>query len=162
MIKPIPTHYNGCYYRSRLEARWAIYFDCLDIIHEYEPEGFKIDSTTWYLPDFYFPAWDCYGEVKHKTLTEIQFYKCLRLPEPCLLLDGLPDADKGYYVTGIEFGDPEGDNYSAYKSGSEWGRVMLEVSQRKQRLWYLFGESPESYRQSQEAVDIAKAARFNE
>lgn len=50
-IKPIETRYAGCRFRSRLEARWAVFFDHAQIPWEYEPEGFDLDSG-YYLPDF--------------------------------------------------------------------------------------------------------------
>ena len=37
-IKPIETVYNGYRFRSRLEARWAVFFDAAGIEYEYEPE----------------------------------------------------------------------------------------------------------------------------
>lgn len=52
-INAIETEYNGYKFRSRLEARWAVFFDTLDIQWVYEPEGFKIGEDTYYLPDFY-------------------------------------------------------------------------------------------------------------
>lgn len=52
MIKAIETKYKGYRFRSRLEARWAIVFDELEIEWQYEPEGFKLSSGEWYLPDF--------------------------------------------------------------------------------------------------------------
>lgn len=63
-IKAIETVYNGYRFRSRLEARWAVFFDAAGIEYEYEPEGFELDDGTKYLPDFYFPDYDWYGEVK--------------------------------------------------------------------------------------------------
>lgn len=51
-IKPIETVYNGYRFRSRLEARWAVFFDALGIKYEYEPEGFDLGEAGWYLPDF--------------------------------------------------------------------------------------------------------------
>ena len=51
-IKPIETKYNGYRFRSRLEARWAVFFDALGIEYEYEPEGFELPSGKRYLPDF--------------------------------------------------------------------------------------------------------------
>lgn len=54
MIKAIETVYNGYRFRSRLEARWAVFFDALKIEYQYEPEGFDLDGR-WYLPDFYLP-----------------------------------------------------------------------------------------------------------
>lgn len=50
--KPIETHYAGCRFRSRLEARWAVAFDAMGIPWEYEPQGFVLPSGRPYLPDF--------------------------------------------------------------------------------------------------------------
>lgn len=55
-IKPIETRYKGCRFRSRLEARWAVFFDTLKIKWVYKPQGFEVDSPSGkvrYLPDFY-------------------------------------------------------------------------------------------------------------
>lgn len=52
MIKAIQTRYKGYNFRSRLEARWAVFFDALGIEWEYEPEGFELPDGTRYLPDF--------------------------------------------------------------------------------------------------------------
>jgi len=57
-IKPIETYYNGYRFRSRLEARWAVFFDALGVEYEYEPEGFSLPSGAHYLPDF---KVKCYG-----------------------------------------------------------------------------------------------------
>jgi hypothetical protein len=43
-IRPIETEYNGYRFRSRLEARWAIFFAALGVDYEYEPEGFELPS----------------------------------------------------------------------------------------------------------------------
>lgn len=51
-IRPIETEYHGCRFRSRLEARWAVFFDALEWIWDYEPEGFEIPGIGGYLPDF--------------------------------------------------------------------------------------------------------------
>lgn len=71
MIAAIETRYKGCRFRSRLEARWAVFFDALDIKWQYEPQGFEIktaweeDKTKWlYLPDFYLPDFGTWVEVK--------------------------------------------------------------------------------------------------
>ena len=58
MIKAIETIYNGHRFRSRLEARWAVFFDTLGVAYEYEPEGFDLGDGLWYLPDF---RVKCYG-----------------------------------------------------------------------------------------------------
>ena len=63
-IKPIETKYNGYKFRSRLEARWAVFFDSTGIIYQYEPEGFDLGRYGWYLPDFYLPQYNAYVEIK--------------------------------------------------------------------------------------------------
>jgi hypothetical protein len=50
-MQPIETRYAGCRFRSRLEARWAVFFDRLGLTWEYEPQGYVIDGRP-YLPDF--------------------------------------------------------------------------------------------------------------
>jgi len=57
-IKAIETRYAGCRFRSRLEARWAVFFDRLGITWEYEPEGLVLDTGECYLPDFRLPGPD--------------------------------------------------------------------------------------------------------
>ena len=54
-IKPIETIYDGYRFRSRLEARWAVFFNTAGIRYRYEPEGFMLSDGSWYLPDFYLP-----------------------------------------------------------------------------------------------------------
>ena len=66
MINAIPTLYHGYRFRSRLEARWAVFFDVLGVEFEYEPEGLFLSDGTQYLPDFYLPTFRCYFEVKRK------------------------------------------------------------------------------------------------
>lgn len=55
MIAAIPTKYNGYSFRSRLEARWAVFFDALNVRFEYEKEGYDLGALGWYLPDFWLP-----------------------------------------------------------------------------------------------------------
>ena len=76
-IKPIETVYNGYKFRSRLEARWAVFFDEAGIKYEYEPEGFT-DGDLCYLPDFYLPEHNIYVEVKpHREDFEEEINKAL-------------------------------------------------------------------------------------
>ena len=64
MIKAIETVYKGYRFRSRLEARWAVFFDSAGIKWQYEHEGFQLSSGERYLPDFYLPELDVFAEVK--------------------------------------------------------------------------------------------------
>lgn len=63
-IQPIETYYKGYRFRSRLEARWAVFFDNLGVEWEYEPEGFKLPSGKLYLPDFRLKCYGCRGSVE--------------------------------------------------------------------------------------------------
>ncbi len=53
-LRAIETRYKGYRFRSRLEARWAVFFDGIGLPYEYEPEGFDLDGVR-YLPDFRLP-----------------------------------------------------------------------------------------------------------
>lgn len=68
-IPPKPTRYGGIMYRSRVEARWSVYFDFLGIRHEYEFEGFNL-RTGGYVPDFWLPDLHLFVEVKGTDPTE--------------------------------------------------------------------------------------------
>ena len=50
-IKALETEYAGCRFRSRLEARWAMFFDRMRIKWDYEPDAFATSMGN-YLPDF--------------------------------------------------------------------------------------------------------------
>jgi len=62
--KAIETRYNGYRFRSRLEARWAVFLDALGVRYEYEKEGFELEDVGRYLPDFWLPELDLWLEVK--------------------------------------------------------------------------------------------------
>lgn len=51
-IKAIPTDYRGTHFRSRLEAKWAAFFDLVGWPWQYEP----IDLNG-YIPDFVLPLY---------------------------------------------------------------------------------------------------------
>lgn len=75
-MKAIETTYAGCRFRSRLEARWAVFFDTIGVRWEYEPQGFHVTRRLQcreedggldeflYLPDFWLPDADMFAEVK--------------------------------------------------------------------------------------------------
>ncbi len=93
-IKPIETHYKGYRFRSRLEARWATFFDALGLSWEYEKEGFDLDGK-YYLPDFWLPQARMWAEVKGETFTSEEKALCAALASQTrccvLMLAGVPD-----------------------------------------------------------------------
>ena len=95
-IKPIETIYNGYRFRSRLEARWAVFFDTLGVKYEYEPQGFQFNGT-WYLPDF--KIYDVEGE--HDICWRKDIY---------VEVKGEPDSQSAKKVYGASYGWDEKDN----------------------------------------------------
>jgi hypothetical protein len=62
-MKAIETRYAGHRFRSRLEARYAVFFNHLGIRWQYEPQGLNIGGRP-YLPDFLLPETQTWVEVK--------------------------------------------------------------------------------------------------
>lgn len=97
-MKALETFYNGIKYRSRLEARWAVYFDHLGIKYEYEPEGFTDSMGSNYLPDFYLPdvyyrktvKKGIYIEIKPSSYVDEQVKSSSWFNEPLFLFKGPP------------------------------------------------------------------------
>lgn len=105
MIKAIETIYNGYRFRSRLEARWAVFFDVAKIKYEYEPEGFRTNDGTMYLPDFYLPDLDAYVEVKRNTFdgaeeVKNKCEKVVKYAGPVRRLVILSDVPEGKSIDG--------------------------------------------------------------
>lgn len=96
MIKAIDTKYGKYIFRSRLEARFAVYFDELGVEWLYEHEGFDLGGER-YLPDFYFPKYKLYAEIKPVAFTDKEHSKCKRLclMANCMVIElvGLPNMD---------------------------------------------------------------------
>lgn len=64
-IKAIETEYKGYRFRSRLEARWAVFFDALKLEWEYEKEGYTLKNGINYLPDFWIPLDNDFPDKGH-------------------------------------------------------------------------------------------------
>lgn len=149
-LKAIPTRYAGCFFRSRLEARWAVFWDALGVKWEYEPEGFVLAGGGPYLPDFWLPQVRMWAEVKPITFTETERAKSRALAQqsgfPCLLLVGTPD-NRAY-----EAEHPDGEKWT-YALTNEHGYVQSEGR---------FFSSPgdETFSDTAEAVISARSARF--
>lgn len=93
MATAIETVYNGYRFRSRLEARWAVFFDTLRIPYEYEKEGYTLppieESDPWYvghpfgtlryLPDFWLPNQQAWIEIKPSSPSVEEIVRAHRL-----------------------------------------------------------------------------------
>ena len=144
-IKPIETFYDGHRFRSRLEARWAVFFDALGIKYQYEPEGFTMKYGMRYLPDFALlnirrrvhkneREAPVYVEVKGvTTYKDISIDDRVRMEEfakhyPLLILGNIPQDS--WDVMGTHWDDGlfsyeyiDGDNYPCFffiHNGEPW------------------------------------------
>lgn len=123
-MEPIETEYKGYRFRSRLEARWAIFFEELGLDWGYEEQGYTLKDGTKYLPDFRVGQRPLFVEVKGPTPTEREIKKCDLLAQPknwVLLVSGPPryieDDYKGVRCNGYLKG------YELWYWQQGWGPV---------------------------------------
>lgn len=100
MIKAIETRYKGYRFRSRLEARWAVFFDYLGLRWQFEPEGFDLSAhgLGYYLPDFFLPELNYWIEVKPESFNprDTDAYRKLAYVGAATNADGLLVAGEPY------------------------------------------------------------------
>lgn len=158
-MKPIQTRYKGYFFRSRLEARWAVFFDHLNVEWEYEPEGFEFPDGSRYLPDFFIPGNSHYGpyvEIKGEPPTDEEIVKMSDLCEAKnaygFILWGTPGKQ------GVIHFHKEGHIYSSYLHDTAGEADDNFASQFLGLPWHgsNFRSSPEYIK----AVEAARSARF--
>lgn len=97
--RAIETPYDGWIFRSRTEARWAVFWNALGLRYEYEPEGFELASYR-YLPDFWLPDIRIWVEVKpdYPSLGGKKKANLLSraTDRPVLVVCGMPWDEQGY------------------------------------------------------------------
>lgn len=163
-IHAIETIYNGHRFRSRLEARWAVFFDACGIKYEYEPEGFKLEDGTCYLPDFLV-------YVKHRSDTDIYEpvyveVKGQMLPPDRTKIEGLSKHHPVYVVGNFpadisSLGYAVAEDYYSffYMDGDDYQAWFSKYNNE----WWLAGPDHEEWdlgKNTSEPLKIAKYARF--
>jgi hypothetical protein len=143
-IKPIETVYKGYRFRSRLEARWAVFLDALGTDWEYEPEGFELPGGKRYLPDFRVKCYgyrvfeedspsDLYIEVKGEmTEEDLERIKEFSKEYPVLIVGNIPNSRRDLSF-GLEYGPMgafsfefvDGDGYMAIPTSRKRGKFFL-------------------------------------
>ncbi len=116
-IAAIPTTYAGVEFRSRLEARWAVFFDALGLRWEYEPEGYELASGK-YLPDFWLPSLNIFAEIKPEDVDDPRHEELSVMTGKRLaLLVGAPSERTGdlQYQIHIPFYDEDGTLTNTWK-----------------------------------------------
>lgn len=109
-IPAIPTRYNGIQFRSRLEAKWAAFFDGMGWRWEYEP----LDLRGW-IPDF--------ALIGHKT-TLVEVRPITNLTEP-LAVQAIERAKAANDSRGVLFVGVEGPGrWYPLDEDKEYGHVI--------------------------------------
>lgn len=171
-IRAIETRYRGYRFRSRLEARWAVFFDALEIRWDYEPEGFELGGGAMYLPDFFLhsrqhsrPGSGYWVEIKGQepTAREIESMRqlCMRSDHNGYIFSGLPAERRWVFVhrSGNMESKP-GTMIPDRLGEAEW----IEISFQSEFPWRMCGadcDDPHLWRQKLwKAAEAAKSARF--
>ena len=183
-IKAIQTRYNGYLFRSRLEARWAVFFDACGVEWEYEPEGYDLGDGMFYLPDFLLhgvvgrsPS-DLFVEVKGvmadedaakiKKFVELGTHETdetYLIKTPILIVGNIPSGDIFDYIQGkayeVHENSPNEFNFETI-DGDYFGAYP---GINRSGKFELFGDTSWHQREmnreaTKEAYRIAREARF--
>lgn len=165
IIKAIETEYNGYRFRSRLEARWAVFFDAIGATYQYEPEGFALKDGSMYLPDFYLTnvsgrgSKNIFVEIKG-ALSDSDLRKVELFAETrnIIIFGDIPKINDRYYFCDTDNPDlynlyySEGDWYWTEPCASVHGGLVLD-----------YPDDPYDYvdrKLTAKAFDIARQVRF--
>jgi len=157
-VKPIETYFNGNRFRSRLEARWALFFNEISVRYEYELEGYELGAIGRYLPDFFLPRFESglWVEIKLEA-ADFELEKIMLVADasghPFIMLDGTP-APRSYNTYFPEISEIQPCIWHIkYLPGgmNEW----------EYRLFVMPGSEQETYNAAPlEAMKKASQARF--
>jgi len=143
----LPTAYDGWYFRSRLEARWAVVFKAAKIRYQYEHELLLLPNGEGYLPDFWLPELLFHVEVKPDGGDFSKARLLAAYGVQVLLLEGAPEN--------IEYTLLNGDSRYVYAEDPDWtwgqdGDGTVELVRSVDG----FFEFPEA------AIEAGRTARF--
>lgn len=140
------TVYSGCRFRSRLEARWAVFFDAVGILWVYLPE----ESTPEYSPDFWLPEHQWHVEV--------------------LPLEGESCEDRRKQISHFDDHPPDGSNGSLCSMGvlilrglpQTFTLDFFRVAEGKKETWHLLLRCGIDFDKLPAAIAATLAAKFTE
>lgn len=143
-IRAIETRYNGYRFRSRAEARWAVFFDALGLRYEYEKEGYELPCGR-YLPDFFLPEINVWFEVKGVDPTSDEITKAGFLHWstgfPVLIASGPPEARPQILHVPLIMTEEEAER----GSGSLAPRFFIADDRRNEREFWLLDPEAEAH-----------------
>lgn len=164
------TAYDDHRFRSRAEARWAVFFNAVGWQYEYEKESYDLRGT-WYSPDFFLPEIGYWLVVKDEEPTEDEVTLYARLVEatghPCLLAKGPPQAREQLRLFAVKDGNELLEGQQLYfaddrrNSGEFWltsnnnGGFSIGPVEGPNH-----GRDPGIFSATREAYEAALSARF--
>lgn len=183
MIKAIDTQYKGYKFRSRLEARVAVFLDALDASWEYEPEGYVLPINGNYLPDFLvysFPKATraFWLEVKGRSPSKREIYKlrelCVETGVPGMFFIGSTGSEQNPKNTfsAIAQHNREYDGWHTDAFGYPQASLdkYIEDESKCENFWDMYGDQITNFwdmyfciqdsRYLQQAAKAALSARF--
>jgi hypothetical protein len=89
MITAKHTIYKSYKFASRLEARWACFWDLQGVPWVYEGEALDLDGLV-YIPDYWLPTVKVWHEVKGELITDAIGVKVLEKCKRLAILSGYP------------------------------------------------------------------------
>jgi len=163
-IAAIETEYCGYRFRSRLEARWAVFLDALGLEWEYEKEGYRLANGLAYLPDFWLPELECWLEIKGNEPTAEERVKARLVAEgtgyPVFVFVGLPSVSDLARPTGFVAQGHEWAEGWVWQQCERCGSVAIAQGIEGCCLACHEGTITEKTRPLLAARNAARAARF--
>lgn len=165
-MKAIETEWMGYRFRSRTEARWAVFFEHLGLKWQYEVDGYELESGK-YLPDFYLPDLRMWAEVKGAEPTNRELALAKELASVSknrvIILEGAPeDKEQVYYISSN--GDLSDLKYMFLEDRRNEGEFWLFADYSGFSIGPVYGPDHDRYpvmsARVKEAYKAAKQARF--
>ena len=136
-VTPLETLYHGVYFRSKTEARFAVFLDCLGIKWEYEPQGFDLgnglklwkDDKPGELSDYDYAKINSFVFDKSGSVINPLWVagNCYTL-NPMNKHDFLSCSDHGSQNLINTFRTITGDNKDLYPICPQYGKLVLAIT----------------------------------
>lgn len=114
-MKAINTYWDGRLFRSRLEARWAVFFKEMGIAYEYEKEGYELRGGITYLPDFWLTDLKFWIEIKPGMPSDEEYRKA----ELLVASSGIPLYMAVKPIGNVRPWPAPGENWLKYDYGDD-------------------------------------------
>ncbi len=130
--------YKDCYYTTKLEAKWAVFFDNLNIKYDYEPRRKNVLSGKVYIPKFYLHKYDIFADIhpQKKETAELEKEYKFATQNNLLIIFGEPAID-GYVVKYI------GDSFSDDVPSPYMDNAVFAMGRRTDCLYLVENEEEE-------------------